>query len=551
MAFKTAEGLGRFNAGAAPESVLAPSHGKSRILVADRSLDETFMGRRPGAPDAYRRMMSAARAAHPAARIIVKRDPGVAGALSDEDLRLADEVIEADVDIPALVAQVDQIYTVAGLIGLEAIWRGRPVACFGSPFYAGWGLTADELSLTGRTGRRTREELFAAAYLVAARYVDPLDASPCTARLAFERLAGFRRHARRVAGRWVGLNIPPVKHDVMRAFLAGPCSSFSAGGPAPAGARLAAWAARPNGAVRRALQQTPEQVVNIEDGFIRSVGLGSSFHPAASLVIDTRGIYYDPSAHSDLEIILGETAIDPALLARAAALRRRLVDLNLSKYNLEAPPLPAFEAPPGRPVILATGQVENDASVIAGAGGTSNLTFLERVRTANPDAFIIYKPHPDVVAGNRPGAVPPSRACAWADMVLTDGDTTACIEAVDEVHTLTSLTGFEALLREKTVAVYGWPFYAGWGLTRDLGPALRARPHVLSLDALVAGALILYPLYLDPVSWLPCDPETYLTRLQAVRSSPAARQGRRGGGGLGRYLLAARHIIAPRRTLPY
>ena len=36
---------------------------------------------------------------------------------------------------------------------------------------------------------------------------------------------------------------------------------------------------------------------------------------------------------------------------------------------------------------------------------------------------------------------------------------------VDEVHTLTSLTGFEALLRGIEVHAYGGPFYAGWGLT--------------------------------------------------------------------------------------
>jgi capsular polysaccharide export protein len=86
------------------------------------------------------------------------------------------------------------------------------------------------------------------------------------------------------------------------------------------------------------------------------------------------------------------------------------------------------------------------------------------------------------------------------------------IGAVDEVHTLTSLCGFEALLRGKRVVVYGQPFYAGWGLTIDLAPIARRQRH-LSLDQLVAGALILYPRYLDPLTQRRCTPETAIDRL--------------------------------------
>ena len=69
---------------------------------------------------------------------------------------------------------------------------------------------------------------------------------------------------------------------------------------------------------------------------------------------------------------------------------------------------------------------------------------------------------------------------------------------------MTSLTGFDALLRDKTVVTYGQPFYAGWGLTQDRAaeggaPAagLRRRTRRLSLDELVAGALLHYPVYWD------------------------------------------------------
>lgn len=67
---------------------------------------------------------------------------------------------------------------------------------------------------------------------------------------------------------------------------------------------------------------------------------------------------------------------------------------------------------------------------------------------------------------------------------------------VDEVHVMTSLVGFEALLRDKIVVSYCQPFYSGWGLTQDIIPNLR-RGRPLLLDELVAGALIEYPLYLS------------------------------------------------------
>src|SRR5690606_24127548 len=111
-------------------------------------------------------------------------------------------------------------------------------------------------------------------------------------------------------------------------------------------------------------------------------------------------------------------------------------------------------------------------------------------------AWIVYKPHPDVMAGNRPGKVSMRAARSYADHIERDRGVVACIEACDAVHTMTSLSGFDALLRGKQVTVYGRAFYAGWGLTEDK-IAMARRRRVLSIDALVAGVLLRYPLYWD------------------------------------------------------
>jgi capsular polysaccharide export protein len=84
----------------------------------------------------------------------------------------------------------------------------------------------------------------------------------------------------------------------------------------------------------------------------------------------------------------------------------------------------------------------------------------------------------------------------------------------------TSLIGFEALMRGKAVTTIGRPFYAGWGLTDDVDPPPRARS--LTLDELLAAALILYPSYVDPETGLPAPPEIAVEALARER----ARAGR-------------------------
>jgi len=285
------------------------------------------------------------------------------------------------------------------------------------------------------------------------------------------------------------------------------------------------------------------KLIRVEDGFIRSVGLGSDFLPPASLVFDTTGMYFDPRSGSDLECLLREHAFDPALVARAERLAAQLVARGITKYNIAGGAAP-FDVPSGTRRILVPGQVEDDLSIRFGAGTVrSNLDLLREVRSANPEAFILYKPHPDVVAGHRVGAVPAETARRFADVVVTHGAAATLLALVDELHTMTSLAGFEALLRGRRVVVYGRPFYAGWGLTLDLPPFDRGRR--LSLGELVAGALILYPRYLDPLSGLPCGPETMIERLdhrELWRAGPLVLA-RRLQGMLARRLGEARAML--------
>lgn len=291
----------------------------------------------------------------------------------------------------------------------------------------------------------------------------------------------------------------------------------SRGAAVPAGADLLLWgsAAVPAG--------VPEavRVVRLEDGFLRSVGLGADLIRPISWVLDTRGIYYDARSPSDMEVLLQTTVFSEALTQRATVLMRQVVQSGLSKYNLGGAPWSHPNT--GKVVALVIGQVEADASIATGAVDIrSNMALLQAVRQARPDAWLVYKPHPDVVAGLRRAGTQDEQASQWADEVLTQGSPAQLFPLVDEVHVMTSLTGFEALLRHKPVFCYGQPFYAGWGLTHDRHAHLR-RTRRLTLDELVAGALLLYPVYVSCQSRKRCTPEQALQELVAWRGLTQGR----------------------------
>lgn len=282
--------------------------------------------------------------------------------------------------------------------------------------------------------------------------------------------------------------------------------------------RVQAWATRCPEQLPRLCAEAGIPFARIEDGFLRSVGLGASLEPGASIVVDDLGIYYDPRVESRLARTLKEAEFPTGLTARAAALRESIVARRLSKYNVGLEAV-GEDWPTDRRIVLVPGQVEDDASVLTGSPQVrGNLALLRAARARNPDAFLLYKPHPDVEAGFRPGAIPEDEVRRLADRVVGGFSIVDLLDRCHHVETMTSLAGFEALIRGLTVAVHGRPFYAGWGLTEDLAPG-AARGRRLSLDELVAGALILYPLYLDPVAMKPCTPEHLLDRLSEARAA--------------------------------
>lgn len=289
--------------------------------------------------------------------------------------------------------------------------------------------------------------------------------------------------------------------------------------------QIVTWASKDQEQVAALVDDFGIMPWQVEDGFIRSAGLGTDLTAPASLVLDKTGIYYDPSQPNDLETLLQTKEFLKTELERAEALKKSLLENELSKYNLgRSFNKTSLNAKLNQKIILIPGQVEGDASIIKGCKDIdTNAALIKAVRKKEPDAYLIYKPHPDVVSGNRNGKVEPEIILKYTDLELMDASITDCLALIDEVHTMTSLVGFEGLMRQLKVVCYGLPFYSNWGLTDDRHNLSR-RTRKLKLNELIAGTLIDYPLYINWKTQVFTTPEFIVEQLKKQIDQKGGKQ---------------------------
>ncbi|MCF5854263.1 capsular polysaccharide biosynthesis protein [Aeromonas veronii] len=496
--------------------------GRPRVLLVDQVAGDLSI---PGALACnadFLAMVAAARRNHPGARLLLRTHPdtrmgkkiGVLARLAQKLPELADlEIVSEPCHPHLLLKMVDAVYTVSSQLGFEALLLGKPVHCFGMPFYAGWGLTHDSKLCLRRVLARADEavslpQLVAAALIRYPRYCDPVLGERCEVEDVVELLACQQM----APARWrrlylVGFSL--WKRAFMRTFCAHLADELRFVRRPPkrltGDEQVLVWGSH-----------YPELVsaIRVEDGFIRSSGLGSNLCRPSSLSIDPVGIYFDSRRPSALEQLLNYEPIDEALLARGNRLLALLRESRVSKYNVgEAEP---FQPPQdGRELVLVVGQVDGDASILYGSPKIrSNEQLLWAVRAAKPQAHILFKPHPDVVCGNREGAISARCLAECVDSQVIQCDLASLYPHINELHTMTSLSGFEALVQGVKVTTWGQPFYSGWGLTHDIHPPAR-RERPLPLAALVCLTLAAYPRYIDWQSGLWCSPEQLIRKLAA------------------------------------
>ena len=494
-------------------SIPAPDPGY--VLVIDQTAGDASVTASRADRNTFLEMLFVAREEHPNARIFVKTHPETMqghrdGHYRDADLSTDVEFLSSPISPHTLLEGAVAVYTVSSQFGLEAVMAGHRPVVFGQPFYMGWGLTDDRMPLDRRQRKLTRAQLFAAAMIIYPRWYDPYRDKLCNLSDAIDTLYAQTRAWRDDHQGWVASGMRLWKRGPLQKVFGQHRKILFEDDPDKADKRAAntgrgrmVWAGKSDG---------HDSAMRIEDGFLRSRGLGAELIPPLSLVVDDIGIYYDPTQPSRLETLINQCeTLSENDTQRAETLIRQITKAGLSKYNLDAADMPT-DVPTNRR-ILVPGQVEDDASIRLGTTDIcTNLDLLTATRKANPAATILYKPHPDVEAGLRDGAV--ENADEIADFVLNKTATIAAIDAVDEVWTMTSTTGFEALLRGKDVTCFGTPFYAGWGLTKDRAAIIPRRVARPTLAQLVHATLIEYPRYFDPVTGQPCPVDVVLDRLQ-------------------------------------
>lgn len=290
------------------------------------------------------------------------------------------------------------------------------------------------------------------------------------------------------------------------------------------------WGIKIDPKIASAAKRFGNKVNYIEDGFIRSVNLGATKTPPMSLTLDTKAPYFSSRVSTDLEDILNGYNFDedPKLIERAVKIKGMLLGFGLSKYN-NAPNVNMEDVygPKVGKRILVVGQVEGDASILYGSAKRfTNNDLVMIAALENPDAQIIYKPHPDVLSKHRPEVSNPTEVEHIAQILSLPVSLADSFYRVDHVYTITSLAGFEALLRGIKVTCLGAPFYSGWGLTDDRQPTPNRRRN-LSVDEVLAASYILYPLYLDPIKRERIEVEEaidLLVKLRAMHEVKAARK---------------------------
>lgn len=505
--------------------------GRPRVLLVDQVAGDLSIPGALASEADFLVMVAAARRNHPEARLLLRTHPdtrfgkkrGVLARLTQKLPELADlEIVSEPCHPHLLLKRVDAVYTVSSQLGFEALLIGKPVHCFGMPFYAGWGLTHDNKRCERRVlaradGAISLSQLVAAALICYPRYVDPVLGERCEVEDVVKLLA----RQQMAPARWrrlylVGFSL--WKRAFMRTFCAHLADDLR-------------FVRRPPGRLTGDEQVLvwgscyPELVsaIRVEDGFIRSSGLGSNLCRPSSLSIDPVGIYFDSRRPSALEQLLNYESIDEALLARGNRLLALLRRSRVSKYNVGAS-VPFQPPQDGRELVLVVGQVDGDASILCGSPVIrSNEQLLWAVRAAKPQVHILFKPHPDVVCGNREGTISASCLAECVDSQEIQCDLASLYPHIDELHTMTSLSGFEALVQGVKVTTWGQPFYSGWGLTHDIHPPAR-RERPLPLAALVCLTLAAYPRYIDWQSGLWCSPEQLIRKL-AAHKPPLAMTG--------------------------
>ncbi|MCS0790782.1 hypothetical protein NX021_21880 [Cytobacillus firmus] len=491
-----------------------------------------------------------ARVEHPDAEIIYVPHPldlirrGEQNFYTYSDLKHLARIVEEPINIGSVLNCTDIVYTIDSDIGFEALFRKIPVITFGNPYYAGWGLTEDRGILTERKRTLTLNEIFAGIYILNRHYFNPFTREKISLERSLELLKFIKEtENKRTIFRNQNNqgNYPERDNAAHQTFeikspdvisqLSTPIEKGSKIGILSKGIKVipnlksflkgelifnpservgeidyvAGWGMKPS--AKKAIEFCKKHNIpylGLEDGFLRSLGLGVDGSPPLSVCLDDVGIYYDATRPSRLENILNSSGWETEQLLNDAEKALALIKKNyLSKYN-HAPMLEGnIFVNNGKKRVLIVDQTLGDMSISLGLADKERFKQMyEKAKKDNPDADIFIKTHPDVISGKKEGNLTHKDVGESVRFLYNDCNPLSLLEQVDKVYVVTSQFGFEALMLGKEVHCFGMPFYAGWGVTRDEQKVER-RNKQRSVTEIFAAAYLLYPCYIHPETGMP------------------------------------------------
>jgi len=245
----------------------------------------------------------------------------------------------------------------------------------------------------------------------------------------------------------------------------------------------------------------------LEDGFIRSVGLGVDRFPAFSIVEDDKGMHYDANKETRIEKILKtyDFKNDEKLLQTARDAIELIKKYKISKYNLSPLTLPESIKNSKKKKVLIIAQTAGDNALVYGrAYDFKPKDIILSALEENEGADVFVKVHPDVLTGKRKSSIDIDLAKKYCKVITENTNPVMLLEEFDKIYTQTSQMGFEAAFLGKEVITFGMPFYAGWGITQDKLKNERRQRKLTPLEVF-AAAYILYSSYYNPYEKRECD----------------------------------------------
>lgn len=343
-AFVVAARLSKYNH--APETPIrldAP-RGARRILLVDQVAGDRSLAGAGAGPETFALMQAQALAAarDEGAAVFVKRHPDVVAGYGRGMLNAPAPPFRPapDAGPHALLDEIDEVWTASSQFGFDALLRGVKVVAFAVPFYAGWGATelrveAAAAHARAALARRAASgplsvDMLAGAMIGAfPRYFDPVSGRRVAAEAALERLAFWRDQAFERRGPIVAVGFARHKRSLLRAYCGAAKSEIAFAWREPADVvafaragrarEVVVWSDRLSLAGESAARAAGLAVTRVEDGFIRSRGLGRKRTPPASLCFDPRALHFEAGRASALEKLLQTHVFTDAERARGAA----------------------------------------------------------------------------------------------------------------------------------------------------------------------------------------------------------------------------------------